>query len=102
MYYVRLFIVEKLGFGTALGRCEIHSKPYPLMQKTYISYTSENLAACAGMCLRIHALAHIRRPQPMYAGRWSLWSFYFQKYIFAYLKGCIVHFNIPQVNLISD
>ena len=31
-----------------------------------------------------------------------LWSNYFQKNSFAYLKGYIFHFNTPQVNLISS
>ena len=50
----------------------------------------------------MHILAHVRRSLPGYAGRRPLWSFYFQKYIFARLKGYIFHFNTPQVNLISD
>ena len=54
------------------------------------------------MSLRTHALACIRKLQPTYAGRLPLWSFYFQKMIFAYLKGYIFYFNIPQINLISD
>ena len=41
--HVRLFIFEKVGFGT-------------------LSYASETLAAYAGMCLCTHALAHIRKP----------------------------------------
>ena len=64
MYYVRLFIVEKIRFGTAPRRCGIHSKPQPLLQKTCISYASETLAMYIGMCLRTHALAHVCRPQP--------------------------------------
>ena len=54
------------------------------------------------MSLRTHALACIRKLQPTYAGRLPLRSFYFQKMIFAYLKGYIFYFNIPQINLISD
>ena len=34
MYHVRLYIVEKIGFGTAPGQCGIHSKSQPLLQKT--------------------------------------------------------------------
>ena len=34
MYNVRLYIVEKIGFGTAPGQCGIYSKPQPLLQKT--------------------------------------------------------------------
>ena len=56
MYHVRFYIVEKMGFGTASRRCGIHSKPQPLLKKTCISYTFETLAACVGMCLRMHAL----------------------------------------------
>ena len=48
----------------------------------------------------MHALAHVRRLLPTYVGRGSLWSFYCQKQIFAYLKSYIFHFNTPQVNLI--
>ena len=33
MYHVRLFIVEKMGFGTAPIQCEIHSKPQPYYRK---------------------------------------------------------------------
>ena len=61
-YHVRLFIVEKIGFGAAPKQCGIHSKPQPLLQKTFISYASETLAGCVGSCLRTHAVAHIRRP----------------------------------------
>ena len=31
IYHVRLFIVEKMGFGTTLRGCGIHSKPQPLL-----------------------------------------------------------------------
>ena len=31
MYHVKLYIVEKMGFGTAPRQCRIHSKPYPLL-----------------------------------------------------------------------
>ena len=84
MYHVRLFIVEKMGFGMAPTRYGIHSKPQPLLQKTYLSYVSETLAAYAETCLRTHVMAHVRRPQPIYAGQGLLWSIYFQKYIFAH------------------
>ena len=57
MYHVRLFIVEKMGFGTAHRRCEIHFKPQSLLQKTCLSYTFETLAAYVGMFLHRHALA---------------------------------------------
>ena len=38
MYHVKLFIVEKMGFGMASRRCGIRSKPHPLLQKTYLLY----------------------------------------------------------------
>ena len=63
MYHVRLYIVEKIGFGTAPGQCGIHSKPQPLLQKSCLSYAFETLAAYIGMCLRTHALARVRRPK---------------------------------------
>ena len=62
MYYVRLFIVEKIRFGTAPRRCGIHSKPQPLLQKTCISYASETLATYARMFMRTQAATHIYRP----------------------------------------
>jgi len=65
--------MEKMGFVVAPRRCKIHSKPQPLLQKTYISYAFKTLAAYAGMCLRMEALAHVRRPQPMCVGRELLW-----------------------------
>ena len=34
IYHVRLYIVEKMGFGTAPRRYGIHSKPQSLLQKT--------------------------------------------------------------------
>ena len=43
MYHVRLFIVEKMGFGIISKRCGICSKPQPLLQKIYLSYASETL-----------------------------------------------------------
>ena len=50
-----------MGFGTALRRCGIHSKPQSLLQKTCLSYTSETLDAYARMCLRMHPLACVGR-----------------------------------------
>ena len=83
-------------------RCGISSKLQPLLQKTCISYASETLAACAGMCLCMHALARVCRPRPIYAGRGPLWSINFQRQIPAHLKSYIFHFNTSQVNLISN
>ena len=48
MYHIRLFIVEKMGFGMTPRRCGIHSKPQPLLQKICLSYASEILAAYVG------------------------------------------------------
>ena len=62
MYHVRLFIVEKMGFGTTPRRCEIHSKPQPLLQKTCLSYAFKTLAAYVGMWLRTHALVCVCKP----------------------------------------
>ena len=50
MYHVRLYIVEKMGFGTTPRRCGIHSKPQPLLQKTRLFHASETLAMYAKMC----------------------------------------------------
>ena len=86
MYHVRLYIVKKIQFETAARRYEIHSKLQPLLQKTCLFYVSETLTAFEGVCLHTHALAHIRRLLPMYVGQGPLWSFHFQKYIFAHLK----------------
>ena len=63
MYHVRLFVVEKMGFGMAPRQCGIHSKPQPLLAllKTCLSYTSETLAAYIRMCLRKYALARVCR-----------------------------------------
>ena len=58
MYHVRLFIVEKMGFGMAPRRCRIRSKPQPLLQKTCLSYTSETLATYARKCLHTRAKGH--------------------------------------------
>ena len=49
--------------------------------------------ACFGP--RTQATVHVRGPR-------ATLVFYFQKWIFAYLKGYIFHFNISQVNLIFD
>ena len=73
MFHVRLFIVEKIGFGTAPIRHGIHFKPQPLLQKTCFSYAFENLTAYARMCLRTHALARVRKLQLMYIGRGLFW-----------------------------
>ena len=55
MYHVKLFIIEKIGFGMTPKRCGIHFKPQPLLQKTCMSYSSETLVAYTGMCLRMQA-----------------------------------------------
>ena len=75
-----------MGFGTAPKRCGIHSKPQPLLQKTYLSYTSETLATYARMCLCTHTLAGARKPQLMYTGQGPLWSFNFLKIDFYSFK----------------
>ena len=58
--------MEKMGFGTAPKCCGIHSKPQSLLQKICLFHASETLVAYAGMCLRTHTLAHIRKLMPMY------------------------------------
>ena len=68
MYYVRLYIVEKKGFGMAPRRCGIRSKSQPLLQKTCLSYTFETLVACVGLCLHMHTVACVRRQWLAYAG----------------------------------
>ena len=65
IYHVRLFIVEKIGFGTAPRRCKIHSKSQPLLQKTCLSYVFETLATYARTCL--HTLAYASRDSHMQA-----------------------------------
>ena len=65
-------------------------------------YVFETLAADVGVCLRTHALAHVRRPQPMYMGQWVTLVFYFPKIDFCSFKRYIFYFNTPQVNLIFD
>ena len=72
MYHIRLYIVEKMGFGMAPIQCGIHSKPQSLLQKTCIFHTFETLATYAGLCLRMPALAHIHRLR-------ATLVFYFQK-----------------------
>ena len=57
----KAFYNEKMGFGTTPRRCGIHSKPQPLLQKTCLSYASEIIAAYTRLCLRMHALARVRR-----------------------------------------
>ena len=95
IYHVRLFIMEKMEFGMTPRRCGIHSKPQPLLQKTCL-FMSLKPQLCT------HALGHVRRLLPTYVSQGPLWSFYFQKQIFAHLKSYIFHFNTSQVNLISD
>ena len=60
--------MEKMGFGTTPKRCVIHSKPQPLLQKTYLFNVSETLATYVGVCLHTHALAHIHRLLPTHVG----------------------------------
>ena len=59
----------KMGFGTAPRRYMIHSKPQPLLQKTYLFHASETLV------VSMIALAPICRLLPTYAGRGLLWYF---------------------------
>ena len=68
IYHIRHFIVEKMGFGTALKQCGIHSKSQPLLQKTCLFHASKTLAMHTGMCQCTHALAHEHKPLPMYVG----------------------------------
>ena len=72
MYHVRLYIVEKMGFGTAPRRCGIHSKPRSLLQKTCLSYTSETLAVYVGICLRTRAGLHMQAATHMWRPRATL------------------------------
>ena len=76
-------------------RCEIHSKPQPLLQRTCLFHAFEALAAyaCFGPCMQAATQVH---------GLRATLVFYFQKQIIAHLKSYIFHFNTPQVNLISD
>ena len=101
MYHVRLFIVEKMGFGTTPRQCKIHSKPQPLLQKTCISYAFETLAVtqeCVCVCMLWSAyIGH--GPHTQAEGHLAI---LFSKKIFSYLKVYIFHFNTPQINSISD
>ena len=63
MYYVRLFIVEKIELGMAPKRCGIRSKLQPLLQKTCLFYTSKTLVAYARLCLRMQVATYVRRPK---------------------------------------
>ena len=94
MHHVRLYIMEKMGFGMASNRCGSHSKPQPLLQKTCLFHTSETLVAYAGMCMHTHALAHVHGPKATLVILFPIF--------FSHLKGYVFHFNTPQVNLISD
>ena len=82
----KAFYSGKMGFGAAPRRCGIHSKFQPLLQNTCISYVSKTLVAYEEMCLRMHALALVRRPRITLV-------ILFPKIDFFYLKGCIFHFN---------
>ena len=98
MYHVRLYIVEKIGFGIAPRLCEIHFKPQPLLQKTCIFHASKpqmRTQECAYVCMLWPTYTHIRGPR-------ATLIIFFQKQIFAHLKGFIFHFNTPQVNFIYD
>ena len=68
MYHVRLYIVEKMEFGTALKLCEIHFKPQLLLQKTCLFHAPETPVAYTGMCLCTHALVHVCKLLPTYMG----------------------------------
>ena len=69
MYHVRLYIAEKMGFRMTPIQCGIHSKSQPLLQKTFLFYAFETLAAYRRTCLRTHALARVRKLRPTYVGR---------------------------------
>ena len=84
-----------MGFETAPRQCVIHSKPQLLLQTTCIFSTSETLVAYTRVCLRTHALAHIRR---LYSPRtWAdgLFGHLFSKIDFYSFKNYIFHFNTP-------
>ena len=102
MYHVRLYIVEKMGFGTAPRRCGICSKPRSLLQKTCLSYTSKTLAVYVGICLRTRAGLHMQAATHVWRPRATLVIFFPKIDFFAHLKGSIFHFYTYQVNLISD
>ena len=98
MYHIRLFTVEKMGLERLADDGGFIPNLSHYCKKTCLSYTSETLVACVGIRLCSHTLARVCRPRPTYAGREPLWSFYFQKQIFAHLKCHIFHFNTLQVN----
>ena len=61
MYHVRLFILEKMGFGMASIKGGIYSKPQPLLQKICLFHVSETHSpayACFGP--RTQAITHVR------------------------------------------
>ena len=79
MYHVSLFIIEKIEFGTTPKQCRIHSK-------------GNNMPTCAYISSHMQVATHIHKLR-------ATLVVYFQKNIFANLKGFIFHFNTPQVNL---
>ena len=50
------------------------------------------MPVCACISSRMQAVTHVRKPR-------ATLVVYFQKNIFAHLKGFIFHFNTPQINL---
>jgi len=71
--------IVKMGFGRAPRRCEIHSKPQSLMQKTFLSRAFETLLhAQTLVCVR-RLLGCVCRFMPAYAGLGFLLAFIFQK-----------------------
>ena len=49
------FILRKWGFGTALKRCGIHSKPHLNAEKlVFHSFWNPNMRAQAHVCIRMH------------------------------------------------
>ena len=62
---------------------------FAIIVENFPSYIYETLATYTRGCLCMHALAHIHRPLPTCIGPGPIWSFYFQKYIFAHLKGYV-------------
>ena len=74
IYHVKLFIVEKMGFGTAPRRCAL-------------AIIAENLIVeNARMCLHMHALARVRKPRLTYVGQRPFWLFNFPKIDFCSFK----------------
>ena len=57
-----------MGFGVAPRRCGIHSKPQPLLQKTYLSYAFKTLATCTRSCLRAQDRACVHMQWLTYVG----------------------------------